>query len=753
MTNWGLTIATNSDTAQINGSVAADSIIITSTNPTDGSWNFNGDIVNFTGVTGFNLYGGGGADTITGGDGDDTIEGGADGDILNGGANGMGGDTLSYASSGAGVYIDLDLNFAGDNVGGISDANGDTISNFENIIGSDYDDFLVGDGMVNTIHGGAGADFPQGFGGADQHYGEAGNDTLALNSDYDASGILFDGGADNDTLLFLDFAGLGVDRRDDYIVDVEALRFFAAGKIVNDLQINGSQLATFTTVTRDALAEDVTINVTMDTPSLDLSGVAFTGFTEPGDKIVITGTGDAETITGSSINDIIEGGAGADILNGGANGAGGDTVSFANMSGASGVTVDMGVTTAQTVGGDGDTISNFENIIGSVFADTIAASSAGGTIDGAGGDDTIILRGTGGTAPTAIHGGTDMDTIQFGIGVTGSTSHDLTMTSISSIEVLDFFDPGENQTQDVFLLASQIGGMGISATAAVDFDPYCDTAETIHIDLGMLNALDLSGWMFTQAAGVVTNTNSTIAITGTSTGDVIVGSNIIDVINGGFGVDDISGGGGADTINGNQGNDTINGGAGNDILYGGEGQGTDTIHGGDDDDTIYGGASADTVSGDGGNDFVYGGGQADLVYGGSGMDTVDGGSGNDYVSGGSGNDMVYGGNGTDQLFGNKDDDLLVGGEGNDVMSGGDDSYIFQFNVGDIGDDTILDFTEDFDMLEFTGAITAGDITIASAGVGGTSTLITVVGYGMTIWPDGVDSSTISTGDDMTFIGF
>ena len=64
---------------------------------------------------------------IEGGDGDDTLTGGS------------GVDTLSYASSPKRVRIDLEENSA---VGG--HATGDTITGFENVIGTAYDDVLTG---------------------------------------------------------------------------------------------------------------------------------------------------------------------------------------------------------------------------------------------------------------------------------------------------------------------------------------------------------------------------------------------------------------------------------------------------------------------------------------------------------------------------------------------------------------------------------------------------------------------------------
>ena len=91
--------------------------------------------------------------------GNDTLIGGAGADTLIGG---LGTDTASYASSGAGVTVNLQT---GSGSGG--DAQGDTLSGIENITGSAFADMLTGDGGANTLVGGAGPDALNGGGGTD----------------------------------------------------------------------------------------------------------------------------------------------------------------------------------------------------------------------------------------------------------------------------------------------------------------------------------------------------------------------------------------------------------------------------------------------------------------------------------------------------------------------------------------------------------------------------------------------------------
>jgi Ca2+-binding RTX toxin-like protein len=122
------------------------------------------------------LLGGAGADTIYGGWGEDSIDGGAGRDIISAGAGDDwvvydatdirveadgGRDTLDASSaaatnvrSGKGVTIDLS-------------SSRDIFFNFENVIGSKFNDTLTGDNADNRFDGGAGNDTISAGGGND----------------------------------------------------------------------------------------------------------------------------------------------------------------------------------------------------------------------------------------------------------------------------------------------------------------------------------------------------------------------------------------------------------------------------------------------------------------------------------------------------------------------------------------------------------------------------------------------------------
>ncbi len=121
---------------------------------------FSGMSVVETGLAGDDqLFGEDGADTLIGGAGDDLLDGGAD---L---------DTADF--SGATLAMTVDLG-AGTAVGEGSDS----LVSIENVIGSDQNDLLTGDGQANVLRGGGGKDQLTGGAGDDQLQGDNGIDLL-----------------------------------------------------------------------------------------------------------------------------------------------------------------------------------------------------------------------------------------------------------------------------------------------------------------------------------------------------------------------------------------------------------------------------------------------------------------------------------------------------------------------------------------------------------------------------------------------
>ncbi|MEP3180391.1 MAG: S8 family serine peptidase, partial [Lentilitoribacter sp.] len=168
-------------------------------------------------------------------------------------------DTLSYKTSAPGVTVGLSNSFTPND-----DATSDTISNFENLIGSNSNDILRGDAGVNVLDGKNGNDRLEGREGNDILNGGDGNDLILGGTDND---ILF-GNGDNDRIN---------------------------GQRGNDILNGGSG----TDRLLGAAGND-TLNA------------------GEGENNVLDGGSGADMLFGSSERDIIRGQAGADTFNGGA---------------------------------------------------------------------------------------------------------------------------------------------------------------------------------------------------------------------------------------------------------------------------------------------------------------------------------------------------------------------------------------------------------------------------------------------------
>ena len=172
------------------------------------------DII-FSGAGNDRIFGGGGADILSGGDGRDSLEGGAGNDTLIGGAGadtlfgGSGLDVIDYSASDAAVNINLRTWTA---TGG--HAEGDVLAGVDGVIGSAFDDTIIGfddenaspaDFYYNIFDGGAGNDLIEGRGGSDELYGGADNDTVLGGDGNDTvdggdGDDLLSGDAGNDTI-------------------------------------------------------------------------------------------------------------------------------------------------------------------------------------------------------------------------------------------------------------------------------------------------------------------------------------------------------------------------------------------------------------------------------------------------------------------------------------------------------------------------------------------------------------------------
>ena len=255
-------------------------------------WQQNGitEWVSYQAADGYNaIQGTTGDDTLTGTAGDDLFQGGDGNDLLqqSGGADrfdgGDGNDTFSVAGQAGDWILSLDEGYVTTPGTPLREA----LIGLENLIGSDGNDTLVGDGGANLLDAGAGDDVISGSGGADTIRGGAGTDIYLVQS----------GGLDQ---LLLDAAA-----------SVEVLDL-ASGPLEG---------------TRDAGVFDLSGVISYGTfDAIELNYYSDDRFigTQAGDSVLGDGGDDwldgylgNDTLNGESGNDTLIGGAGDDLLTGG----------------------------------------------------------------------------------------------------------------------------------------------------------------------------------------------------------------------------------------------------------------------------------------------------------------------------------------------------------------------------------------------------------------------------------------------------
>jgi len=163
---------------------------------------------------------------------------------------------------------------------------------------------------------------------------------------------------------------------------------------------------------------------------------------------------------------------------------------------------------------------------------------------------------------------------------------------------------------------------------------------------------------------------------------------------------------------GNQGM-VLHGGGGNDTLS--AGSGVDRIYGGDGDDWIGGGNhfigdGANYLDGGEGSDTIGGAGGADEMHGGGGQDQMVGRQGDDVMHGGTHQDNLYGSVGNDELYGDDGDDLLVGSSGDDLIDGGTGDA---FGGVDGIDDDLVDYSLEASNEDAGGPLATGEGVIVN----------------------------------------
>jgi Ca2+-binding RTX toxin-like protein len=534
-------------------------------------------------------------------------------------------------------------------IGGYTDNIGIYLTTtIENAIGGSGNDIIYGNDANNNLTGNAGDDTMKGGGGADFLSGGDGNDSL-------------NGGDGNDTL----YGGNG----DDSLKGAGGADYLYGGA--------GNDTATY-----DQSTTAINANLSTGVGQFgDAAGDTYVSIenlfgTRSNDTLI--GNSDANALTGDDGDDLIQGFLGNDTMNGG-NGT--DTLSYDLDRG---VTISLAVTGPQNTGGSGtDTVSNFENLTGSYFNDTLSGDDNANTINGTGGSDTI--NGLGGN--DTIFAGAPNTYI-----VKPQSQHNSSIASAVSLNgsFVETYSPiiqNSTTTPHATVLATASGGFEYySFTVTAGAHAVFDIDQTIGVDT-YLELFGTDGTTLLTTAddstvdpGSGTSLDSNLSYTFATAGTYYLR---VDRYAGGVGpvagaqytlnvsLDNapLANPTAGSTLNGGSGVDTVYGSSGNDHFIDDDGVSLDTYYAGAGVDTIdytpvtfadgvvsinlslqqtvVTGGNTETISGfenvegsQGGELLILGNSLANVLDGNGGNDTIDGFFGNDTMNGGAGVDTL-----------------------------------------------------------------------------------------------------------------
>jgi Ca2+-binding RTX toxin-like protein len=621
------------------------------------------------------LIGDGGDNWLWGLQGNDTINGGAGNDLIDVGAGnhtldgGEGNDTLVTFTDAPGTLlgpVDVSLALQG---GSQDTGQGSmTLSGFENLSGSNFDDTLTGDDADNRLGGDAGNDTLVGGGGNDSLYGDGGayfdgqSPGATWIEDPTSLGVFGDdilyGGDGDDTLI----GGGGNDTLD--------------GGTGFDVLTGGAGDDVYLVSDGDAIIENADEGVDEVRTTIDWGlapNVENLTAVEGSGAFFLGGNELDNVITGNSGDNYLVGAGGDDTLDGG---AGRDVAAFHLPPGTTGslriADGPDGTLLVQLVQADGSSEDLF----------------------------SVVVSGTGAATVT-------------GLGIMSGLGTD----SITSIEELHFLvDNYPDPTPD-----NQFAFISLAAYVPPLVDGFAHVSGSV---IG--EVIDLAALY--PDAGPTDNINTT----GGAGDDTILGTTGFNYIRGDSGDDVIDGRGGGDVAAfalpvGMTGSLRVVQGTGEQsgmlvvervdgetveqlFLVSIADDGTATVQGINSaaflgTDTVSNVSTLDFVvdnpvfdpnqfthillqNGTAVGEEVYGSGENDGQTGGSGNDALWGFEGDDLLRGGNDHDTIRGGDGDDSIYGGQGDDYLIGGAGNDLLDGGDGSDRVGYFAGAVAGVTI-----------------------------------------------------------------
>ena len=392
----------------------------------------------------------------------DTLSGDGNSNVFKGSAGfdgifgGDGFDTVDYSGAASGVTVEL-FNSRATNDG---QGAGDFLSSIENVIGSAFNDTLIGDGGGNVFMGGVG--FDAFFGGGDIDTADYSRATAGISVALWNSQTSNDGQGGADFLSSIE------------VVAGSAFNDIISGDHLNNVFRGGAGFDQFyggagvDTADYSDARSGVTVNLAQTTASAD--GYGTSDFLNSIENV--TGSDFSDSLTGDGLDNIFKGNAGNDTINGV---SGVDTVDYSEAT--SGVIATVGVPVAGISDGQGgvDTLLAIDNLIGSSFADVLVGSfdPSPNKIEGGAGNDTM----------TGAGGDISIDTFVFRSGSGVDTITDFRGS---------IFPDGFIFGGDRIVLENNLNGSGIT-TPELALSRAAQVGSDVVIDLGGGNSVSLIG--------------------------------------------------------------------------------------------------------------------------------------------------------------------------------------------------------------------------------------------------------------------
>ena len=600
---------------------------------------------------------------------------------------------------------------------------------------------LVGTEFEDSLVGGAGNDTLEGLTGDDTLDGADGNDRLLGGEGIDF--FLFQAGSGNYGSDTLD-GGVGID---DFI----SFDGYATSGVVIDVRAGtlsggrSSGSATFTNIENAIGGAFNDLLVAYD--GVDVGGGFVLGSQlegRDGNDTVLGGLA-RDNLFGGSGDDEIRGGAGVDGINAGTGrdslfgdagddffelsvfgadsgddtidgGTGSDHMSYTGARSALVVDFVAGKISGGHLGGGGTKVfANIENFISGDGADRITGDAAANVLQGGFGSDTI----DGGAGNDTIYGGLAGNHFEHSEELSGGAGNDV-LTGGNAPDTFIFgVSPGANNADVIANFVGQSDKIGLDGNAhansgapgnfaAGDARFWSSTSGTAHDADDRVIYNTSNGQLWYDADGSGAGAAQLIATLG---GAPTLVATDISIINGsgGGGGQVINGTSGNDTLTGTAGNDTINGLGGNDLILAGSTGGTDVINGGAGFDSIeFASRATSAVVVDFAAGTITGGSAGTISF--TGVERVVASNFNDSLTGSAGGQTLAGQAGADTLWGAGGIDTLWGG-------GGADTFIFR-ETGNANADSLRDWASGVDKVALdnspmsalgaTGDFSAGD---------------------------------------------